>query len=726
MAKSQRSYWQRTRRLAIWLVVVWCLLVIVVPLAAPQLEAIAVLDLPLSYYAGAQGVLVALVIVSFLFAYRQRRIDTLRAFSDEVDTGSSQKMRSNQKARALIRFHRIEKRSSQTGTENESLVSTTRPTDQLVPVPGKGGVAGITGALAMAADWLSGATMVAIAGALYSLGHDGLAWLLGLFGGAVLAHVLVGPHLQRAGGFGVAEFISGRFGGLAGTVAIGITIIAAALLVGANIKAIVIALGVLLPGFPVGVEASILAAVVVFAAAALSRAMAGLTRLQAAAFPLLLASLVMPLALIALSGEGARSNPVSYGGVLQAISNMELDLLERELADPVTLKAYVRPLTSETATSGMLLVLSVALGFMAMPHVSRRPALARSGEGARLMPALAVLLVFVGVLFLPPMAALARHSVMAQLVGKEATALTSVVYEMGGRGLVQICGVPAISAEAVAKACAAQADWPGRLRLDDIVIARDHVLFALPLLMGLPVLAAYALAVAVIGASLLAIGWLGSTLAGVSYPEYVQPSARLASVRRIGVVVAATMCATLAAVTVMVLRDVDILTLIGWAMAVAAAGLAPSLIAGIWSKRATSAGAIVAMLAGAFVTLYYIVGTRYFAAGFHEMWGSISGAGYGAIAEYEAAKEALTEALAAAAAEPGSMQTQEAISAAHLDVAMAARGVADWWGIKSVGSGVVGALVGSVLIVIVSFISPRPGAVAVSVVSHLRGLAWRV
>ncbi|MCB1527156.1 MAG: DUF4212 domain-containing protein, partial [Hyphomicrobiaceae bacterium] len=91
MAKSQRSYWQRTRRLAIWLVVVWCLLVIVVPLAAPQLEAIAVLDLPLSYYAGAQGVLVALVIVSFLFAYRQRRIDTLRAFSDEVDTGSSQK-----------------------------------------------------------------------------------------------------------------------------------------------------------------------------------------------------------------------------------------------------------------------------------------------------------------------------------------------------------------------------------------------------------------------------------------------------------------------------------------------------------------------------------------------------------------------------------------------------------------------------------------------------------
>lgn len=692
MAKTQRAYWQRTRRLAIWLLVFWCLLVLLVPLAAPQLEVVAVLGLPLSYYAGAQGLLVALVIASFLFAHGQRRID--RSLPGQV--------------------------------QGEPAGGVAQLTDLPVLLPDEGGVAAGSGALAMAADWLSGAMMIAIAGALYSLGHDGLAWLLGLFGGAVLAHVLVGPHLKRAGGFGVVEFVTARFGGVAGAIALCIAIVTTALLIAANIKAVVAALGVLVPGFPIRTEAGILMAAMVFAIAALGRIRAGLTRLQAIAFPLLLAALVMPLAFIALEGNGAMSNPVSYGGVLQAISTMELDLLEKELADPVTLKTYVRPLTSETATSSLLLVLSLALGVMALPHVSRRPALALSQEGARFMPAVALLLVLLAVLFLPPMSALGRHFVLAELVGKETAALTPAVFEMGGRGLVKICGTEALSSDAVSAACAALADWPGHLRLDDIAIERDRVLFVLPLLMGLPVLTADVLAATVIVSSLLAVAWLGATLAGLAYPGYVQTSARRATVLRVAGVLAVIIAAVLAATIAMVFRDVEILMLIGWALAVAGAGLAPALVGGVWSQRATASSAVVAMLAGAGVTLYYIVGTRYFAASFHEMWGSFSGAGYGAIAEYEAAKEALVEAIAAATADPGSMQAQETLSAARTEVATAARGVADWWGIKSVASGVLGVGLGAVLMVSVSLISPRPGALAVSVISRMRGFTSRV
>src|SRR5262245_25240849 len=67
--------------------------------------------------------------------------------------------------------------------------------------------------MATGADWMSAASFVGMAGTLFLLGYDGLAWVLGWTGGFVLVSILVGPYLRKFGAYTVPDFMSFRFGG---------------------------------------------------------------------------------------------------------------------------------------------------------------------------------------------------------------------------------------------------------------------------------------------------------------------------------------------------------------------------------------------------------------------------------------------------------------------------------------------------------------------------------
>jgi cation/acetate symporter len=67
--------------------------------------------------------------------------------------------------------------------------------------------------MATGADWMSAASFVGMAGTLFLLGYDGLAWVLGWTGGYVLVSVLIGPYLRKFGAYTVPDFLAFRFGG---------------------------------------------------------------------------------------------------------------------------------------------------------------------------------------------------------------------------------------------------------------------------------------------------------------------------------------------------------------------------------------------------------------------------------------------------------------------------------------------------------------------------------
>ena len=67
--------------------------------------------------------------------------------------------------------------------------------------------------MATGADWMSAASFVGMAGSLFLLGYDGIAWVLGWTGGFVLVSILIGPYLRKFGAYTVPDFLSFRYGG---------------------------------------------------------------------------------------------------------------------------------------------------------------------------------------------------------------------------------------------------------------------------------------------------------------------------------------------------------------------------------------------------------------------------------------------------------------------------------------------------------------------------------
>ena len=68
--------------------------------------------------------------------------------------------------------------------------------------------------MATGADWMSGASFVALAGGLYLSGYSGLAYVMGWTGGYVLVALLLAPYLRKFGQFTIPDFLGARYGGV--------------------------------------------------------------------------------------------------------------------------------------------------------------------------------------------------------------------------------------------------------------------------------------------------------------------------------------------------------------------------------------------------------------------------------------------------------------------------------------------------------------------------------
>src|SRR5438093_10814707 len=67
--------------------------------------------------------------------------------------------------------------------------------------------------MATGADWMSAASFVGMAGTLFLLGYDGLAWVMGWTGGFCLVALFLAPYLRKFGQFTIPDFLAERYGG---------------------------------------------------------------------------------------------------------------------------------------------------------------------------------------------------------------------------------------------------------------------------------------------------------------------------------------------------------------------------------------------------------------------------------------------------------------------------------------------------------------------------------
>ena len=483
-------------------------------------------------------------------------------------------------------------------------------------VAGKG-VHPVANGMATAADWMSAASFISMAGLIAFLGYDASVYLMGWTGGYVLLALLLAPYLRKFGKFTVPEFVGDRFYSKgARLVAVICLIVASVTYVIGQMKGVGVAFGRFLEvPFEIGV---LVGMAIVFIYAVLG-GMKGITYTQIAQYCVLIFAYTIPAIFISLSLTGVFLPQIGLGSTMADGSGVQLlDKLDQVVTD-LGFAAYTAQ--KWPTINVFLLTLSLMIGTAGLPHVIIRFFTVPKVADARASAGWA--LVFIAILYTtaPAVGAMARLNLMNTIqtgpVG-EATGNIEISdipqwmenwkttglldwEDKNGDGRIQYYNDK--NAEFAAKADSF--GWKGN---EMTKVDRDIMVLANPEIAKLPnwviaLVAAGGLAAALSTAAglLLAISSAIShdLIKGMIAPDISEKKELLAS--RIAMAAAILVAGYLGMNPPGFAAQV-----VALAFGLAASSIFPVLMMGIFNKRMNREGAIVGMLAGLLSTLIYI------------------------------------------------------------------------------------------------------------------------
>ena len=487
-----------------------------------------------------------------------------------------------------------------------------------------GQVPPVMNGMATAADWMSAASFISMAGLISNMGYGGGLFLMGWTGGYVLLAMLLAPYLRKFGKFTVPQFIGDRFySKSASTVAVACLLTASITYIIGQMTGVGVAFSRFLG---VSSETGIYVGMGIVFLYAVFGGMKGITYTQVAQYIVLIAAYIIPAVFISIQLTG---NPIPQLGLGSSLSGHDISLLAT-LDKVVTDLGFPKYTTSDAG--GMLnmfvYTLSLMIGTAGLPHVIMRfftvptVAAARSSAGWAL--------VFIALLYTtaPAVAAMARTNLIRTITpgvvmeNKDPYAADSqIVYDerpdwmkrwektgllkwedKNGDGRIQYYNDKSKS-EAF-KAKAAEAGWKGNeltVNADIIVLANPEIALLPNWVIALVAAGGLAAALSTAAGLLMAISAAVShdLIKNVFVPDISEKNELLAG--KISMAVAIVISGYLglnppgfAAGTVAL------------AFGIAASSLFPAIMMGIFSKKMNKEGAMCGMLAGLFITLFYV------------------------------------------------------------------------------------------------------------------------
>jgi len=463
-----------------------------------------------------------------------------------------------------------------------------------------GGVHPVANGMATAADWMSAASFISMAGLIAFFGYGGSVFLLGWTGGYVLLAMLLAPYLRKYGKFTVPEFIGDRYySKVARIVAVVCLIVASVTYVIGQMKGVGVAFSRFLE---VSYDTGLLVGMAIVFVYAVMGGMKGITYTQIAQYVILIFAYTIPAIFISLQLTG---NPIPQLGLGSTLSGSETYLLDK-LDQVVTELGFAQYTTSArlSTLNTFVYTLSLMIGTAGLPHVIIRFFTVAKVSDARRSAGWA--LVFITLLYTtaPAVAAMARlnlHQTISPEVGNnlryddrpnwfknwEKTGLLQFE-DKNGDGRIQY---------------SANKETNEMVKVD-----RDIMVLANPEIARLPnwviaLVAAGGLAAALSTAAglLLAIASAIShdLLKGVIRPDISEQQELMAS--RIAMAGAICVAGYLG------FNPPDFAAgTVALAFGLAASSIFPALMMGIFSARINKEGAIAGMVAGIAVTLLYV------------------------------------------------------------------------------------------------------------------------
>jgi cation/acetate symporter len=463
-----------------------------------------------------------------------------------------------------------------------------------------GGVHPVANGMATAADWMSAASFISMAGLIAFMGYGGSVFLMGWTGGFVLLAMLLAPYLRKYGKFTVPEFIGERYYSRAArAVAVVCLIICSVTYVIGQMKGIGVAFSRFLEvDYTTGL---LIGMCIVFFYSVLG-GMKGITYTQIAQFCVLILAYTIPAIFISLNLTG---NPLPQLGLGSTLVGSDTYLLDR--LDQVVTDLGFRQYTTDVRLSGINMfayTLSLMIGTAGLPHVIIRFFTVPKVRDARASAGWA--LVFIAILYTtaPAVAAMARLNLIETI---EPVPGEYLVYEERPQwfknwettgllkfedknedGRIQYSADPAIN--------------------EMVKVDQDIMVLANPEIARLPnwviaLVAAGGLAAALSTAAglLLAISSAIShdLLKGMITPDITEKQELRAS--------RVAMAAAIAGAGYLGFNPPDFAAgTVALAFGLAASSIFPALMMGIFSHRVNREGAIAGMIAGIGITLFYV------------------------------------------------------------------------------------------------------------------------
>ncbi len=321
-------------------------------------------------------------------------------------------------------------------------------------------VPAIFNGMATGADWMSAASFISMAGSLWLLGYDGLAYIMGWTGGYVLLALLFAPYIRKFGQYTIPDFVGARYGGSAART---VAAIAAIIVSFTYVTAQVVGVGLIMSRF-VGVsyEWGVVLGLAGVLFCSFLGGMKAVTWTQVAQYVILIVAYLVPVIFLSIKLTGVPIPQASYGEALQQVQRLE--------AEQQITKQYIEPYNepmSNAASIGAIkgvnsyfgtnwnvpaaksvtdwkgqpwdflaLTLCLMLGTAGLPHILIRFYTVPSVRESRMSVGYSLFFIFLLYFTAPAYAAFSRWELLSNVVGGSLTSVQDgdkTVYTIAGK-----------------------------------------------------------------------------------------------------------------------------------------------------------------------------------------------------------------------------------------------------------------------------------------------------
>jgi cation/acetate symporter len=484
-----------------------------------------------------------------------------------------------------------------------------------------GGVSPLANGLATAADWMSAASFISMAGIISFNGYDGSVYLMGWTGGYVLLALLLAPYLRKFGKFTVPDFIGDRYySNVARTVAVFCALIVSFTYVAGQMRGV----GLVFSRFlEVDINTGVVIGMIIVLFYAVLGGMKGITYTQVAQYCVLIFAFMVPAIFISVQMTGNPIPQIGFGG--QDANGVylldKLDGLHRDLG----FAEYTSG--SKSKLDVFFITAALMVGTAGLPHVIVRFFTVKKVSDARKSAGWALLFIMILYTTAPAIAVFSRTNMIETVNNQEYKNMPDWFTTWEETGLLSFND----------KNNDGKIQYLADTSKNELIVDKDIMVLANPEIAGLPNWVIALVAAGALAAALsTAAGLLLVISASVSHDlikKMIKPD-----ISEKGELVAARLSAVVAVCVAgyFGINPPDfVAATVALAFGLAAASFFPAIILGIFTKKMNKEGAISGMVVGILVMLFYMLKFKFdwFGGGTKEdWWFGISPEGFGTVA----------------------------------------------------------------------------------------------